>query len=359
MFERTPELLHGTDPAFTPSFPGSVCKFLKPDSLFHRQDGEIVAFIARRDGRPVGRVAAILNRPHNQHTGDKTGFFGFFACENDPCTANLLIKKACDHLRALGCDQVRGPYNPTIHDDCGVMVAGNEKPASISMPWNPAYYGALLEAAGFSVERILFAYHMDLTVDVPQRVQRIAKRIRDRTPDITIRSFRMDDLDNELRLAHRLYNVTLDRNSGFYPITVDDLLASADDLKAFANPEFLTFAEVNGEAIGFMLTLPNFNEILHRTRNIPYWLRIPWIFYLMKTLQIRAVRQAVLGVAPEHRDRGLAALMCYDMVLRTREQQATSAELSWIETNNKDVIGVIEAMGGVWSKTYHLYHRVL
>lgn len=238
------------------------------------------------------------------------------------------------------------------------MVAGNDKPASISMPWNPAYYEALVEGAGFTVERELFAYHLDLTVDVPQRVQRIAKRLKDRSPDVVLRAFRMEDLDNELRLAHRLYNVTLDRNSGFYPITVDDLLASADDLKAFADPEFLIFAEVDGVPVGFMLTLPNFNEILYRTRGTPHWLRLPWILYLMKTHKIRSVRQVVLGIEPEHRERGLAALMCYDMVQRTKVS-AASAELSWIESNNKEVIVMIEAMGGVWYKTYHLYQKSL
>lgn len=346
------------DPAFTPPFPGSVAKFLKPDSLFHRQDGEIAGFVATRDGRPVGRIAAILNTSYNRHVGDHCGFFGFFACENNPETAQQLFEHACNHLRAWGCDEVRGPYNPTIHEDCGVLVAGNEKPSSISMPWNPVYYGAFVEAAGFSVERVLFAYYLDLTVDVPQRVQRVAKRLRDRSPDVVLRGFSMADLDAELRRAHGLYNVTLDRNTGFYPLTIDDLLASAEDLKAFANPDLLTFAEVDGEPVGFMLTLPNFNEIMQRVRGVPYFLRLPWIFFLMKSHPIRSVRQAVLGIDPNHRERGLAALMCYDNVIRARKQ-ADCAELSWIESNNKEVIAVIEAMGGVWSKTYHLYHRSL
>ncbi len=226
------------------------------------------------------------------------------------------------------------------------------------MPWNPDFYDGLIQQAGYNPNRVLFAYDLDLTVDVPQRVQRIAKRLRDRSPDVTIRAFRMADLDDELRLTHRLYNITLDRNSGFYPITVEDLLSSAGDLKAFANPEFLTFAEVHGEPVGFMLTLPNFNEILHRVRNVPHWLRLPAIFFQMKTHRIRSVRQAVLGVAHEHRDRGLAALMCYDMVQRTKVQ-ADWAELSWIESNNRDVITLIEAMGGVRSRTYHLYEKSL
>lgn len=306
----------------------------------------------------MGRIAAVHNQTHNRHHNESVGFFGFFACENNPATARALLDAASDHLAGLGCTAIRGPYNPTIHDDCGVMVAGNDRPSSISMPWNPPFYDGLIRQAGYLPNRVLFAYDLDITVDVPQRVQRVAKRLRDRSPDVTIRAFRMADLDNELRLAHRLYNITLDRNSGFYPITVDDLLSSAGDLKAFANPEILTFAEVHGEPVGFMLTLPNFNEILHRVRKVPHWLRLPAIFFQMKTSRIRSIRQAVLGVAHAHRDRGIAALMCYDMVQRTKIE-ADWAELSWIESNNKEVISLIEAMGGVRSRTYHLYEKLL
>jgi succinate dehydrogenase/fumarate reductase flavoprotein subunit len=97
---------------------------------------------------------------------------------------------------------------------------------------------------------------------------------------------------------------------------------------------------------------------LRRLRGVQHFLRLPWILFLMKTHRIRSVRQAVLGIDPAHRERGLAALMCYDNVLRSRKQ-GDWAELSWIESNNKEVIAVIEAMGGVWSKTYHLYQRSL
>ncbi len=261
-------------------------------------------------------------------------------------------------MLAAGCDVVRGPYNPTIHDDCGIQVSGNDLPASVSMTWNPAFYGPLIENCGYRATRTLFAYQLDLHRGLPERVTKIVARIRRRSANVNIRSFDMRRLDEELRLVHQLYNVTLDRNGGFFPLTLDDLLASAADLKAFAEPDFLIFAEVDGIPAGFMLTLPNFNEILQRTRGVSYALRLPWIFWLMKTHRIRTVRQAVLGIAPEYREHGLAALMCHDMVLRT-QRQAHTAELSWIESNNREVIPIIDVMGGVQNKSYHLYEKAL
>jgi GNAT superfamily N-acetyltransferase len=353
-FENLPEELHGRHPAFTPPFPGSVAKFLHPRSHFHQQDGTITAFLVQRKGRTVGRVAAIHNRSALQYLGDGAGYFGFFSCIDDADVARCLIGLAAEELAGRGCKVMRGPYNPTIHDDCGVLIEGTEFPPHISMPWNPAYYGGVLERVGLQVERKLLGYHLDLTVEVPARVRRITERVRKRQADFSIRPMNLRKLPDELRLAHRLYNLTLDRNSGFYPISLEDLLASAGDLQAFADPEFLTFCELNGEQVAFMFTLPNFNEILHRTRGVPRILRLPWIFLLMKTHKIRTVRQVILGLHPDHRDHGLAALMCDDMVQRTR-RTAHAAQLSWIESNNKEVIPLIEAMGAKQTHLFHLY----
>lgn len=358
LFERIPEMLHGHDRCFVPPFPGSVSKFLKSDSLFNRQDGTITGFLARRDGRVVGRIAAIHNRTHNEYWNDRVGFFGFFACEDNEETSHALFEAAERVLRAANCDAMRGPYNPTINEECGLLLEGFDEPPMISMPWNPPYYQRLLEKEAVQETRRLFAYNLPLHIGIPSRVQKIAERLKKRSKEVHIRSFDMKRLDEELRLAHRLYNVTLDRNWGFVPISLEDLLASAEDLKSFADPDFLIFSEVDGVPAGFMLTLPNFNEILIRTKRVPRWLRLPWILWLMKTHRIRSVRQVVLGVAPEHRDRGLAALMCNDMVLRT-QKTADFAELSWIEANNTHVIELIGLMGATQSHAYAIYEKAL
>ncbi len=104
-----------------PPFPGSVAKFLAPDSTFQRRHGSITAFIAERGGRPIGRIAAVVNRSHNQYHKDKTGFFGFFDCVNEPAVVQALFAKVAEVLRDAGLETMRGPYNPSINDDCGIL----------------------------------------------------------------------------------------------------------------------------------------------------------------------------------------------------------------------------------------------
>ncbi len=93
-FEDVAELLQGENPAFVPPFPGSIAKYLSEKSAFCKRHGEIIPFIARRDGKPVGRIAAIINRSHNAYYKDRTGFFGFFDCENNFSTAKELFKRS-------------------------------------------------------------------------------------------------------------------------------------------------------------------------------------------------------------------------------------------------------------------------
>ena len=132
-----------------PPFPGSIAKFLALDSAFHRRHGVITAFVAKRAGRAVGRVAAIINRSHNEYNKDRIGFFGFFECENNPATAAALLGKVTETLLAAGMDGVRGPYNPSINDDCGILLNRFDQQPIIGLPWNPSYYSKLLEDMGF------------------------------------------------------------------------------------------------------------------------------------------------------------------------------------------------------------------
>jgi len=154
-FEEVAEDLHGARRAFTPPFPGTIAKFLKPDSAFHARHGEIIPMVASRNGKPAGRIAAIINRSHNALHRDTTGFFGFWECEDDPATAQALFDAAACVLRERGLDAMRGPYNPSVNDECGLLVEGCGEGAFVGLVWNPEFYQSLIEGCGFRRMRSL------------------------------------------------------------------------------------------------------------------------------------------------------------------------------------------------------------
>ncbi len=352
------ENLHGTDPAFIPPFPGSVAKYLSAKSAFHLRHGEITGFIAVRDGRPVGRIAAIINRSHNERYSDRTGFFGFFECDDNPATANALFGKVAGVLKAAGMDRMRGPYNPSINDECGMLASRFDLPPVIGLTWNPEYYLRLLAVEGFADVRTLHGMNLPMhRLPQPARLARIVDRIATRS-NLKMRTMDISRLPEELKIVREVYNATLERNWGFVPISMEDLLAAADDIRAIADPKLLLIAEMDGKDAGVALTLPNFNEILAKVKRTPHWLRLPHILFLMRTHKINSCRQTVLGVVPGCRDRGLHAWLIHEQFVRAQERYA-NATLGWMEDTNSEIMKNCEVVGGEYERIWKIFEKAL
>ena len=352
------EQLHGTDPAFIPPFPGSVAKYLSPESAFHRRYGTITAFLAERDGVTVGRIAAIINRSHNSLYGDKTGFFGFFECEDDPATARALFQAVEGVLKEAGMETLRGPYNPSINDECGLLISRFDLPPVIGLTWNPEYYVGLLKGEGLVQAHVLHGMNLPMhRLPKPERLGRIVDRLTTRSR-LKMRTMDISRLEEELEIVQKVYNATLERNWGFVPISMEDLLAAAADIRAIADPKLLLIAELDGKSAGVALTLPNFNEILAKVKTTPHWLRLPHIFFLMKTQKIHSCRQTVLGVVPDCRDRGLHAWLIYEQFVRAQERYA-NATLGWMEDSNTEILKNCQIVGGEMERDWAIYEKPL
>lgn len=358
-FEHVAEDLHGADAAFVPPFPGSVAKFLDPACPFQKRHGEVHGFIARRDGRAVGRIAAIINRTHNQRYNDRTGFFGFFECENDPTTAAALLDAAAELLRDRGFQTVRGPYNPSINDECGLLVEGHHIRPFMGLTWNPAFYESLLTAWGLVAVRELYGYELPLhRLEAPERLRRIVERAAKRS-GIILRPIKLDRIAKEMEIVQEIYNDTLERNWGFTPISMDDLLSAADDMRQIADPKMILIAEMNGENAGVAVSLPNINEFLARTKTTPRplrWLHMAW---LVKTRRPSSARQVIYGISPRFRDKGgLHAWLLHEQFCKAKEGYH-DAELGWIEETNTEIASNATMIGGIRHKTWRLYERSL
>lgn len=356
MFESLPETLHGRDPQFVPPFPGSVLKLIGAKSPF-LQRGKVWPLLAFRDGKPVGRIAAIVNRAHNDFYKDQTGFFGFFDFIEDKEVAQALLKEASRLLKNEGMTSLRGPYSPSVNDECGLLVEGFARPPMILMPYNPAYYEKIYQQLGLKRARDLFAYYLKADSSVPDKLKRVAERVRKKS-GIVFRNIDIKRLEEELYAIQDLYNSTLKRNWGFVPITFEDLKFAAEDLKQILNPEFVILAEKEGKPIGFSMLLPNINEFLLKSKNRKGLLRILKFAWLLKTQSPREARLAVLGVKPEFDNLGIPAVFYFESFERGKKH-LIGGELSWIEETNTPMIRSLELMGADKYKTYRIFEAAL
>jgi GNAT superfamily N-acetyltransferase len=314
-------------------------------------------FVAYRDGRPVGRVAAIEDRGFARNWEAGTGWFGFFECQDDPVVAQALMDAAEDALRQRGLEAVIGPVNLTTHDETGVLVDGFDAPASLMTPYNPPYYDRLLHAAGYTPANDYYAYRATLVGDVSPAVERLVRSYANgKNRGIRIRPLDLKNWNSEARTIWSLYNRAFESVWGFVPIAWDEFAPRAKRFRQFAVPELVPIAEVDGEPVGFALVLPDINEALRGTngRLIPFG----WLHIARAVPRIRAFRFILLGVLPEHRGSGVGALIAFH-VRETARHLGVDLELSLVQQINDPVRHVIDAFDCPITKTYRLYKKQL
>ncbi|HSH76091.1 MAG TPA: hypothetical protein VLA09_10450 [Longimicrobiales bacterium] len=314
-------------------------------------------FVARRGGRTVGRVAAIENRWHNRHHGDRVGFFGFFECAEDDEAANRLLGAAESWLAERGLDRVRGPISPSMNHECGVLVAGFDRPPTIMTPWNPPYYDDLLKRAGLAKAQDVLGFDMPggSKLAVPDRVRRLAERTR-RNSGITFRSLDMRTLEREARKVRQLYNEAWAGNWGFVPPSWDEFWHLAKDLKSVLAPDMSFVAERGHEVVGFLLMALDINRVLGRIPSGRLW---PWNLarLLLGVPKITSGRVLLLGLKAEWRHRGLFPLFAYETARRAFELGWEGAEASWVLDDNEAMVAPLEAMGFLPYKRWRIYEK--
>lgn len=311
-------------------------------------------FLAWRDGRVVGRIAACENRRHNEVHGDRVGFFGWFEAEEDPEAVAALVDAASAWNAARGLTSVRGPVCYSTNDVCGVLVEGFDDPPAILMPWNPPGYDALLRGAGLEPAKDLLAYWVPGTTTPPERFERLCDRALTRS-GVTIRTLDPRRFDEEVRLVKELYNRCWERNWGFVPATDEEFDAAAKDLKMVVDPRMFFFAERAGVAVGFAGTFLDLNQALHGLdgRLLPFG----WWKILRRKRRITRVRIVILGVVPEARGKGIDAAFFLRSIQGARAYGYEGGEASWILEDNVRMRADLEAVGARLSKRYRLYEK--
>lgn len=322
------------------------------------KNAEIALFLAEKDGKDVGRIAAIVDNRFNEFHNTKTGHFGFFECIDHQHTADLLFRVASDWLRDKGMTKVMGPASPSMMDTIGVLIDGFEKDPYILMPYNFPYYDNLIQKTGFSKEMDMYAYIVDSETVSLDRMNRALDIVKRRMPDLEIRPVNLKNMDSEIKIIRDIYNQAWKNNWGFIPLTEDEFAAAGKDMKMIINTDFAHVAELNGNPIGFSIGFPNINEILKNMNGklLPFgFLKI--LYGKKKT---KGLRTALMGVLPEYQGKGIDALLHQRSIKNGLEGGITiESELSWILESNKEMIRVAERIGGTLDKSYRMYAKGL
>ena len=355
-FIRLPWKIYRGDPNWVPPLILDQKDVLNTEKNPFYKHAEMQLFMAYRGEEPVGRIGAIVDHNYISFQDDKAGFFGFFESIDDSAVSKALFEAAESWVRGKEMEHMFGPANPSTNHILGLLVDAFDRPPMVMMPYNPPYYADLIQGAGFRKIKDLYAYHMDESIPISDKIKRVTGIIRGKH-NVSIRHAEKKKFERELEFIKTVYNDAWIKNWGFVPWTDEEIEHLGKDVKTIAEEDLILLAEVDGEPAGFSLSMPDVNQALKHIngRLLPFGLfKLLW-----HSRKINRLRTAIMGVSKKYRGMGIEAVFCYETYVRALKHGFTDGEISWVLEDNLPMRNIVERWGSVLYKTYRLYDKRL
>lgn len=346
--------LYRADPNWIPPLRTNQRELLNYKSHPFYRTAEIQTFLARQNGKIVGRIAAIIDRAHNQQHNENRGMFGFFECIDDRAVAQALFDAIKAWFAERGITQLRGPLNPAMNYECGLLVDGFQEPPTFGMTYNPPYYGALIEANGFQKSQDLYAFwgHVDMLTSLDPKLVFIAEQAQQRF-NLNVRKVDKKHFQRDIEAFLNIYNKALPGTWGFVPMSAEELRHTAGGLKFLIVPSLTRIAEFEGRPVGCVFGLLDYNPLIKKSdgRLFPFgFLRM-----LFGRKHVKKVRLISTNVLPEFQRWGLGVVLLNNLVKDVLAWGVQEAEFSWVLESNHLSRASLERGGAKRVKTYRIY----
>ena len=361
-FHRVPNLVFAQDPAWVAPLllERQIHVSRKHNPYFQHAEAEF--WLALRDGEPVGRISAQIDRLHLETHRDSTGHFGFLDAVDDPAVFSALLRTAEDWLRARGLTRAVGPLSFSLWHEAGVLIEGFDTPPYVMMGHALPYFSQHIAASGYHPAEDLIAYSYGPESPMPPAGIRIVERAI-RKGDIRLRPLDKSRFDAEVATILEIVNDAWSANWGFVPMTEAEVKDFARTLRMLLRPGDISIAEHRGRAVAFCMVFPNLNEAIRDMggRLAPFgWAKLLW---RLKIRHPHSARMPLMGVRREFHDTPLGAALALATIQSTRnfnfQHGVTASELSWILASNTRVQHVIGLFGAKPYKRYRIYEKPL
>ena len=359
-FIDLPFKLHANHPLWIPLPKLERWLFLNRRMNAFFSHGEAEYFLARRDGRVVGRITAQVNHAFNDYQKKNWGWFGFLEFEDDQEVLEALLTAAESWLRGRGKERMVGPADFSMNEESGILIEGYELRPMIKQPWHPPYYRERMEQAG--MEKAMDLLMWKLEVENRDKVLPVIWELAEKAQSehgIRVRPMKRRQLRKDMDSFAEVYNAAWARNWDFVPYSKKDLDAYAQEIQLAFDKHWCMIAEKEdtGEVVGMAMTFPDLNQVLEKMNG--KFLPFGWWHFLNKGRIMTRVRVGFLGVKPEHQHTGVAAKL-YQLHFDAAEKRPQKGgEMGWILETNTPMNRGMEAMGGQIVKRYRVYERVL
>jgi len=356
-FLQFPFKLYHDHPLWVPPILIDARAQLNPDLHPFYEHSEAEFYVAIRDGKDVGRIALLENKPYNRYHNRSMAQFFLFECEENFEVASLLFNRALEWAKTRGLNQILGPKGFGALDGYGMLVEGFEhRPAMTMMSYNLPYYPQFLERLGFRKEVDFVSCYLGRDrFALPERVHRIAERAAKRSDFRVLRFKNKKEMRAWAPKIGRTYNQAFINNWEYYPLSEREIKFLTDNILTIADPKLIKIIAHGDEAIGFLFGFRDISSAIQRSKGslVPFGI----FDMLLEMKRTKWVDINGAGILPEYQGRGGNALLYSEMEKTIREHDFLHAELVQVAETAVQMRSDLENVGGVPYKNHRVYVR--
>lgn len=317
-------------------------------------ENEIQTFLAMCDDQVCGRVAAIVDLGHNRYYKEQRGMFGFFESINDRVVSDALFDACKEWFSERGIHDMRGPLNPSMNYECGLLIDGFDSPPSFMMTYNHDYYQELIEGYGFEKSHDLLSFyaHKDMLEGIDDKMGFVAEEAVKRF-NLNVRRLDRKRFTQDVQTFVNIYNESLPGQWGFVPLTNGELNHQAKGLKHLIVPEITAIAEDETGPVAAVFGLVDYNPLIREIdgKLFPFgFLKLLW-----KRRTLNRVRLVSTNVLPKYQRWGLGIVLMASMIYDAIEWGIVDCEFSWVLESNTLSRGTLERGGAKLVKTHRIF----
>ena len=322
-------------------------------------------YLAIRDNKVVGRVAAIINNKANEKWDQKRVRFGWIDFIEDKEVLEALLKAVEDFGKAHGMNEIVGPLGFTDMDPEGMLTWGFDQLGTMPTIYNYDYYPRLLESLpGYEVDNKYVEYKLFVPDTVPEKYAKIAEMIQNRY-NLRIKKLTKKDVfeGGYGKKIFELINSTYKDLYGFSELSEKQIDQYINMYFPFADLSLITLVEdasADNKLVGIGITLPSLSEALQKCKKgrlFPFG----W-FHLLRAIKFhktKIVDLLLIGVLPEYRMKGVNALIFADLIPRYQAYGFEWGETQVEMETNANVQSQWETLNPVMHKRRNCYKKVL
>ena len=350
------------DPNWVPPLKDEVHGLITPGKNPWFEHARAQLWLAERGGKVVGRISAQVDDLVQEHMAPGTGNWGMFEAL-DAEAAAALIATAEDWLRAQGMKTSLGPISLSIWDEPGLEIEGFGEDPTAMMGHHRPEYKAWIEHAGYAKAKDLLTYEVDIANWHDPKIDRLIA-MGEKNPHIKIRMADKSKFADEARTILNILNEAWSNNWGYVPLTEAEIAYAGKKLKPIIYNELVRIAEIDGEPVAFMLTIPDINELTKDLNGELFPFNFVKLLWRLRKPKTRRVRVPLMGVARRLHHSRTASMLAFMMIEYTRREAVgkfgvRTGEFGWILEDNTGMLSIAELPGAKINHRYRIFEKAL